>query len=574
MIRHRLPDETIEDFDPEQIFEVGMLEGCMAGAILADGETESYFYGVTQPIKFVAAADVESDTGVVKLRIGLIEGGPARPVNRSLQKQKRESRTFLSASPKESAGGKRTHHPKQQKKHDSDLSLTQFCFTGEFVTTTVQDKYLHVVKRALTILLGETKYYQAKEDPEHADSLIIVERDTTTAITDPGWITGDVWTTNPVTAMTGNKLGTYWDRKYPRYINVKTQEADSVTMESLPAGLIRLTGLFWSPDTAYKVNLHATDGTRSGTITIEVKPPTSLGTLNRIKKNVSNKDVNIDSLAITHGGRSGIPPQIIKGQMQKESFFLPAFRYEPWKDIEFQTSKKKSSILFSNPNHFVVDSSGMGTGNGIPTTHVNVRNLTDTTSIDYPRIPTQIREYVTAFLREYAQRGDLSITNPGGGDIEAYWKKWYRYMKDSVSGLSDLNARRASLTRTAVDFGNGIVGGPEYDRRAQTRIVASYGFIQITHYTASEPPVLNGFTKTAEDHPPELLNEEFYGMPAYTQLLQKHLRKIIGTNLPEYNWNDGYEKTWTKTLHEYNSKEKRYEYGVVHRARKYTPRSN
>jgi hypothetical protein len=147
-------------------------------------------------------------------------------------------------------------------------------------------------------------------------------------------------------------------------------------------------------------------------------------------------------------------------------------------------------------------------------------------------------------------------------------------MKDSVSGFNDLQARQAALIRTAGDLGDAIIGGTEYDRYAQTRIVASYGFIQITHYTASEPPVLNGFSKTAADHPPELLNEEFYGMPAYTQLLTRHLSRIIGSNFPEYSWNDGYEKTWFKVLDKYNQGEGRYEHGTIYRSRLYPPRSN
>jgi hypothetical protein len=333
--------------------------------------------------------------------------------------------------------------------------------------------------------------------------------------------------------------------------------------------MIRLTGRFWKQDTVHRVVLEATDGMRSGRIIIEVKRPTSLGTSNHVKKNVFNEDVSIDSLAITHGGRNGIPPQLIKGHMHKEMLlFAPAYRYEPWKDIELQSNARHARRYFSPTNHFVVDSAGMGSGDPVSTTHTNVRSFPDVGPIDYPRAPTTIREYLSTWLRVYAQTGPVRIVHDNADDLTRYWRKWYGYMRDSVAGFSDGDAKRAGLIRSAVDLGEGLVGESQYDRYAQTRIVASYGFLQITHYTATDNS-LNGFVRTAGNRPPELLNEESFGLPAYTQLML-----IFLGNASEANWGEGYEKGWFRALDRYNHGEPRYEHAVFYRLRLYPPIGN
>jgi hypothetical protein len=79
IIKKRLPDGTLEDFDTTQTFEVAKLEGCVFGDILAADSLKSYFYGVHQPIKFLvdtSAAVMDtlvSDTGKVMLRVGLVD---------------------------------------------------------------------------------------------------------------------------------------------------------------------------------------------------------------------------------------------------------------------------------------------------------------------------------------------------------------------------------------------------------------------------------------------------------------------------------------------------------------------
>ena len=67
---------NIIPYHPLQQFEVGMLEGCINGSILVDDSLGSYFDRVTQPIYFVAADTLytdtlETDTASVRLRVGL-----------------------------------------------------------------------------------------------------------------------------------------------------------------------------------------------------------------------------------------------------------------------------------------------------------------------------------------------------------------------------------------------------------------------------------------------------------------------------------------------------------------------
>lgn len=74
VIKKRLSDGTLVDFPATQTYEIAKLEGCMLGNILADGDSGSYFYDVSQPIYFAAADTLVGDTtGTVLLQIGLVD---------------------------------------------------------------------------------------------------------------------------------------------------------------------------------------------------------------------------------------------------------------------------------------------------------------------------------------------------------------------------------------------------------------------------------------------------------------------------------------------------------------------
>ena len=73
-VKKQFYDGSIQEFPEGQLFEVGMMEGCAAGALVSAGDTAAYFNGVTQPILFVAADSLENDQETVKIGVGLVEG--------------------------------------------------------------------------------------------------------------------------------------------------------------------------------------------------------------------------------------------------------------------------------------------------------------------------------------------------------------------------------------------------------------------------------------------------------------------------------------------------------------------
>ncbi len=122
-IKKRLPDGTLTDFDTTQTFEAAMLEGCTLGNILVDDSIDVYFYDINQPIKFVADTTADS-TGLVLLRIGLVE---------------------------EIA----------MLKSNNDEDVLFDCLPGPPQTSNYAIVQAYINEEP-TILLGETKYYQAR----------------------------------------------------------------------------------------------------------------------------------------------------------------------------------------------------------------------------------------------------------------------------------------------------------------------------------------------------------------------------------------------------------------------------
>ncbi|NWG27572.1 MAG: hypothetical protein HXY48_03445 [Ignavibacteriaceae bacterium] len=72
VIKKRLPDGTLVDFDSTQTYEAGMLDGCILGKLVAGNQEGAYIVDVLQPIYFIADTSADS-TGTVLLRVGLID---------------------------------------------------------------------------------------------------------------------------------------------------------------------------------------------------------------------------------------------------------------------------------------------------------------------------------------------------------------------------------------------------------------------------------------------------------------------------------------------------------------------
>jgi len=72
VIKKRLPDGTLIDFDSTQTYVAGMLDGCILGKLVAGVQEGPYVVDVLQPIYFIADTSVDT-IGSVLLRVGLVE---------------------------------------------------------------------------------------------------------------------------------------------------------------------------------------------------------------------------------------------------------------------------------------------------------------------------------------------------------------------------------------------------------------------------------------------------------------------------------------------------------------------
>ncbi len=79
ILKKRNPDGSIEEFPTEQVFEVGIINGCMKGEILTSVGKDTYFRDILPPFKFVAADSVDTTDSKIKIRVGMYidQGGMA-----------------------------------------------------------------------------------------------------------------------------------------------------------------------------------------------------------------------------------------------------------------------------------------------------------------------------------------------------------------------------------------------------------------------------------------------------------------------------------------------------------------
>jgi hypothetical protein len=360
-------------------------------------------------------------------------------------------------------------------------------------------------------------------------------------------------------------MGVYWEKQKPMSNG-----------ENLPAGLIRLVGRYWHKDSTYQLKLKATkDNGDKLEIIIKVNRPHRLITGNPTHTYESTYDVtgrplNIDSLCIVHGGSYGIPPQIIKGQMFKESDIdrdnhriNPTYRYEPFEDIRYQNNATWNQRYFGSPNCFVVTTTSMGAGDPIPENHNNVHPVT------YPINPISINIFIANNIWEYVQRATRRVfySTEAAGRMNVYLTQRYNfYVTQNPRARNNFNRAVADLAERCRTGGFN-----ELNRPAQTRIMSSYGFLQQTHYNAAEPGhQFGGFTRTAADHPPELLNEQNYNMPTYFERMDYYTSNNR-INLIGNNWNEGYERRWESALSFYNSGESGYQTAVLRNSLMFLP---
>jgi hypothetical protein len=437
-----------------------------------------------------------------------------------------------------------------------------------------------IVVEGHDILLGETKYYYAV-----LENSTLKIKETTSPQLPTGAISDDVWGTNPTRAVldqskSGRRLGAYWEKEKPI--------PDGTG--NLPRGMIRLVDRYWHVDSLYKVKLSASSGGESANIVVEVKKPVRLVAAGQNPDYINVKDVfadpggpnnlNLDSLIIKFAGENGIPPQNIKGQMLKETTFRPAWRYEPFKDIEYQ-NKETGKRYFGTNMPFVVDATSMGTGDW-PSLHTNV------SPTPYINTPVTIGGFATEHWDRYVSHksGNEPDKIIGSSALTKEWKKLYDEEKKKKQ--SDDKARVAAHTRLKNELLDADTDlGEQFSIVAQTRKVTSYGFIQMMYITAVDSrffketdgryaPTGTRYVDQNDEHMfPEKLNEQDFFMPRYCDFLLKKLNiAILGNTpgrIPFYEWEDGFNARWKSAIKMYNLGEANYATDVLNNAMLFVP---
>jgi hypothetical protein len=404
-----------------------------------------------------------------------------------------------------------------------------------------------VVIEQSVILLGESKYYYAKQDPNNSNNLIINGTTTLPPSLGAGGLPNATFD-DPVAATGSAKNPVYWEDQYPTYNGTTLTGSNK-----LPKGMIRLVGRYWEQGKTFKTILtaHTPDG-KSGSIDIEVKKPSKLGTQYAKSKDVFGNVIFIDDTCIVYGGLYGIPPQLIKGQMEKESAkfnfggdigkgFAPSYRYEPY------TTQFSNGIVDGTDNPFFVTVDNVNNP-PIPD-HQYVQDIPyiypNKTVWDVIYNHSQLinntadPSHRLYGIRTYADTMNfLPYTT-----IQGYYHNFLiQYQKNGIplkQAAFLANADMVTFLRDQWD--GGVTGGMKGLKNimAQTRIASSYGLLQMLYTTALD----QGYDED-NSHLPENLNITSVimslSMPYQKSLL---VGKIGATVENGGNWSKGFERS-------------------------------
>lgn len=568
IIKQRDTDGSLSDFSADQQFEVGISSGEDYGTILlSDGSDSGYFSYVTQPFKFIAADSIDGDSVVVLVRAGTQAPGPPTSIVPSGKAKGGKTgsepqpshpgfptgKSAASVPPNErvkstvpSPHAQVSVVKSPRKSEISSLGKNNAKLVSDANTFSWSNYGIgYVVIENRTILLGETKYYYAIDDPNNPNNLIIKETTTNPPVLGPG--RPDVTFDDPAAAPGSEKNPVYWEKKFPQY------SGNTFTgMSPLPAGMIRLVGRYWEDGKTFKTTLmaHAPDG-RTGSINIGVKKPSALGSLYPKAKDVFDNEISIDDTCIAYAGLYGIPPQLIKGQMEEEAAtydfgghigigFAPSYRYEPytvqfWKGIRNRTSNPFYVTLndVDNPpvpNHKYVQK--------IPYIYPN-KYVWDVI-FDHSQLVNDIADdsHRLYGIRTYA---DTMNFLPYTVIQNMYHEFLSRYQQlpislNSAASLANNDMIEFLMNQWDGDVPNGTKGLKNI--LAQTRIASSYGLLQMLYTTAL-------YRHYVEDisHLPENLNVTSTIMDLSIPYEKSLLVNNIGASVESGgDWPDGFEK--------------------------------
>jgi len=403
--------------------------------------------------------------------------------------------------------------------------------------------------KSLSILLGESKYYYATED----NGQLTIHKTTDPTKLPSGGL--DDVTFVPVAAQGSEKNPVYWEKKYPEYDGYNSYTG----MQPLPSGMIRLIGRYWELGKAFKTILTATRASDSKTasIEIEIKKPNRLltngqSTSYQLSRDVFGNQIDIDSICEMYGGKYGISPQLIKGQMQTESAiynfggtigkgFAPSYRYEPY------TTQFSEWVIGSTNNPFFVNDENVNNPpipnhqyvQTIPYMYPN-KSVWDVV-YDYSQLINDIADPAHRLygIRTYA---DTMNFFPYSTIQKIYHAFLNDYMKRVPLKQAAQSANASMITFLKDEWNGNVRNGTKglSNIKAQTRIASSYGLLQSMYGTAV----------TRENYPedilhlPENLNINSNGLNISIQYQEGLLIGVVGASL-EYggNWPNGFEGT-------------------------------
>jgi len=152
IIKKRNPDGSLEDFPPNQEFEIAKLEGCLFGDVLVGDSLNYYFSNAMQPVKFVVADSLVSDSGVVKLRVGLVENYES--INQKYNGKKRRTGKYIEEGKEEWQLELEKLFAEKSNKIQKLMSngLSSTCYIGDFITYTSWQGDIPIGKPELEIL--------------------------------------------------------------------------------------------------------------------------------------------------------------------------------------------------------------------------------------------------------------------------------------------------------------------------------------------------------------------------------------------------------------------------------------
>jgi hypothetical protein len=578
-------DVTYEPFPSLQLFNVEIEKGKEYGTILraSSSDTSDEFTDIEQGFRFIAKYSINTDT--VKIRVSTVidnsGGGSSSALTGKGTKTKvGEKEDIVKFFPKiktnkngkiqKSNGVEEEKVPINSMAGASPLSLYEEIFGLGKV----------VIEAEHTILLGESKYYQTKYNTQKGKLKIEEIKPDANGVpqqktgTENGWqwITSDtVWGSNPVSVVEcdtcGKKMGVYWEKKYPtnQFENVliirnrKTRYYNIIKMDSLETGLIRLVGRYWDADSTYSATLKAKrDNGDSSEIRIRVVKPSMLNSPGQISSfkyliDVFYHLINIDSLCILYGGRYGIPPQFIKGQMYTESVktyystlsdsgFAPSYRFEPF-TTQYEPQYKTDTRYNS---YFIYDSTY--TFSDVPTHNVKY--------INYPTDINTVWDMIEKYSKLVSPNPNINYYGGRNSNTHRVWlgyevvdsdyTEFAKAFKKKYPNLTEVQ-KYDSTNKKMIDYlkydwtRNGAPRGTK-NNIAQTRVASSYGLAQFLYGTARDIGYPN-------EDVPENINLMSYAYLFY-KTQKSYLQQGLGVSVESNNnWSDGYEYSFCRRIY-------------------------